>query len=147
MIRPAPNHSEVRDRSHGFDRRVPRSINELGDAAALRLIPAKSIPKRPGRPSARYADATEGFASCKIETTRVSVPKHFEHSKVRESKPGLSGSMTRSAIFSSHFGHLGLLIWSTRIAYPPFRSNQPFGGGALRISYVRKVTDVWKSDG
>jgi hypothetical protein len=25
---------------------VPRSINELGDAAALRLIPAKSIPKK-----------------------------------------------------------------------------------------------------
>jgi hypothetical protein len=94
---------------------MPRSINGLSDKAALRLIPAK----RPGRPSAGYADAMEAFASQEIETTRVSVPKHFEHSNVRESKPGLSGSMTRSAIFSSHFGHLGLLMWSTSIAYPP----------------------------
>jgi hypothetical protein len=54
-----------------------------------------------------------------IATTRVSVPKHFGHSKVRESKPGLSGSMIRNAIISSHFGHPGLLTWSTNIATPP----------------------------
>jgi hypothetical protein len=93
---------------------VPRSINRLSDAAALPLVQTKRLCS----PDARYADAIEAFASQEIETTRVSVPKHFEHSKVRESKPGLSGSMTRNAIFSLHFGHLGLLIWSTNIAYP-----------------------------
>jgi hypothetical protein len=72
-----------------------------------------------GSPGARYAEAREASASQEIETTSVSVPKHFEHSNVRESKPGLSGSMTRNVIFTSHFGHLGLLIWSTNIAYPP----------------------------
>jgi hypothetical protein len=43
------------------------------------------------------------------------VPKHFGHSKVRESKPGLSGSMIRNAIISMHFGHRGFLIRSTNI--------------------------------
>jgi hypothetical protein len=85
---------------------VPRSIHGLSDAAPLRLTPTATT----RWPGGRYADATVAFASLEIETTRVSVPKHFEHSNVRESKPGLSGSMTRNAIFSSHFGHLGLLI-------------------------------------
>jgi hypothetical protein len=80
-----------------------------------------------------------------IATTRVSVPKHFGHSKVRESKPGLSGSMIRNAIVSSHFGHPGLPTRSTNIANPPTGSNAIIGG-ALRKSYVRKVTDVRKGD-
>jgi hypothetical protein len=46
------------------------------------------------------------------------VPKHFGHSKVRESKPCLSGSMIRNAIISSHFWHRGLLIWFTNTAHP-----------------------------
>jgi type VI protein secretion system component VasF len=46
------------------------------------------------------------------------VTKHFGHSKVRESKPGLSGSMIRSAIVSPHFWHGGPLNRSANIAYP-----------------------------
>jgi hypothetical protein len=84
-------------------------------------------------------------SSEEIATTTVSVPKHFGHSKVRESKPGLSGSMIRNAIISSHFGQPGLLTPSTNIANPPTGSNATIGG-ALRKSYVRKVTDVWKRD-
>jgi hypothetical protein len=68
--------------------------------------------------SAHYANLVEASVSQEIEATKVSVPKHFGHSKVRESKPGLC-SMIRNAIISSHFGHRGLLIWSTNTAYPP----------------------------
>jgi hypothetical protein len=50
-------------------------------------------------------DATETSTSQEIDTTKVSVTKHFGHSKVRESKPGLSGSMIRNAIVSPHFWH------------------------------------------
>jgi hypothetical protein len=82
----------------------------------------------------------------------MSVTKHFGHSKIRESKPGLSGSMIRNAIVSPHFLHRGPLIRSTSIAYPPIRCCSTFVvcraartlGSALRKSYVRKVTDVWK---
>jgi hypothetical protein len=46
------------------------------------------------------------------------VTKHFGHSKVRKSKPGLSGSMIRNAIVSPHFWHRGPLNRSANIAYP-----------------------------
>jgi hypothetical protein len=64
---------------------------------------------------------------------------------VRKSKPGLSGSMSRNAIISPHFGQRGLLITFTNTAYPPNR--QLHLGRALRKSSVLKVTDVWKSAG
>jgi hypothetical protein len=60
----------------------------------------------------------ETSTSREIDTTRVSVTKHFGHSKVRESKPGLSGSTIRNAIVSPHLGQSGLLILSTNIAHP-----------------------------
>jgi hypothetical protein len=41
---------------------------------------------------AHYASLIEASISQEIEATKVSVPKHFGHPKVRESKPGLSGS-------------------------------------------------------
>jgi hypothetical protein len=47
--------------------------------------------------------AIEMSASPEIDTTKVSLTKHFAHSKVRKSKPGLSGSMIRNDIVSSHF--------------------------------------------
>jgi hypothetical protein len=80
----------------------------------------------------------------------VSVTKHFGHSKVRESKPGLSGSMIRNAIVSPHFWHRGPLIRSTNMAYPPVRflpdvvayRASPTNGTCLRRSDVRKVTNV-----
>jgi hypothetical protein len=62
--------------------------------------------------------AIETSISREIDTTKVSVTKHFGHSKVRESKPGFSGSMIRNAIVSPHFWHRGPLIRSTNIAYP-----------------------------
>jgi hypothetical protein len=49
------------------------------------------------------------------------VPKHFGHSKVRKSKPGLSGSTSRNAIVSPHFAQRGLLITFTNTAYPPIK--------------------------
>src|SRR5258706_722419 len=82
------------------------------------------------------------------------VEEVFGHSKVRESKPGRSGSMIGNEIIAPHFGHRGLLIRSTNIAYPPSGCNdcstlspcrgpRTVGGGtALRKSFVRKVTDV-----
>ena len=73
------------------------------------------------------------------------MPKHFGHSKVRKSKPGLSGSMIRNSIMSPHFEQRGLSITSTNTAYPPM--GKCCIGRALRKSYVLKVTDVWKSDG
>jgi hypothetical protein len=57
--------------------------------------------------------------SREIDTTKVSVTKHFGHSNVRESKPGLSGSMIRNAMVSPHFWHRGPLIRSMNMAYPP----------------------------
>ena len=63
-------------------------------------------------------NATQAMGVQEIDTTKVSVTKHFGHSKVRESKPGLSGSMIRNAIVSPHFWHRGPLIRSTNIAYP-----------------------------
>jgi hypothetical protein len=100
------------------------------------------------------ADARDGAietsTSEEIDATKVSVPKHFGHSKVRESKPGLSGSMIRNDIVSPHFGHRGLLILSTNIAHPPLlglaRHFVACRGmrtirRALRKTHVRKVTD------
>jgi hypothetical protein len=73
--------------------------------------------------SACYASPIETFIiSPDIDATKVSVSSHFGHSKVHESKPGLSGSMIRDDIIAPHFGHRGLLIRSANIAYPPFRS-------------------------
>ena len=57
-------------------------------------------------------------ASREIDTTKVSVEKHFGHSKVCESKPGLSGSMIRNDIVSLHFEQRGLLILSANTAPP-----------------------------
>jgi hypothetical protein len=81
------------------------------------------------------------------------VTKRFGHSKVRESKPGLSGSMIRNAIVSPHFRHPGPLIRFTDIVYSPcqvfarrfvgYRAS-PTNGTVLRKSDVRKVTNVWK---
>jgi hypothetical protein len=61
----------------------------------------------------------ETSTSREIDTTKVSMTKHFGHSNVRESKPGLSGSMIRNVIFSPHFLHRGSLVRSTNIVYPP----------------------------
>ncbi|HEX7564355.1 MAG TPA: hypothetical protein VF396_14050, partial [Bradyrhizobium sp.] len=61
-----------------------------------------------------------------------------------ESKPGLSGSMIRNAIISPHFRQPGFLITFTNTAYPP--NSKCTIGRALRKSYVRNVTDVWKSN-
>jgi hypothetical protein len=77
-------------------------------------------------------------SSEEIATTTVSVPKHFGHSKVRESKPGLSGSMIRNAIISSHFGQPGLLILSTNIANPPTGSER---------NYWRRFAQILCSEG
>jgi hypothetical protein len=63
--------------------------------------------------------AIESSSSREIDTTTVSVTKHFGHSKVRESKPGLSGSMIRNAIVSPHFWQRGPLIRSMNIVCPP----------------------------
>jgi hypothetical protein len=94
-------------------------------------------------------DAIETSTSHEVDTTKVSVTKHFGHSKVRESKPGLSDSMIRNAIASPHFWHRGPLNRSANIASRPIRSCSTFvacrgprnNGTALRKSYVRKVTD------
>jgi hypothetical protein len=64
--------------------------------------------------------AIETSISEEIDTTKVSVTKHFGHSKVCESKPGLSGSMIRNDIVSPHFEQRGLLIFPTNIALPPY---------------------------
>jgi hypothetical protein len=85
----------------------------------------------------------ETSTSQEIDATKVSVPKHFGHSKVRKSKPGLSGSTSRNAIISPHFAQRGLLITFTNTAYPPIVSCTV--ERALRKSCVLKVTDVWKS--
>jgi hypothetical protein len=97
--------------------------------------------------------ALETSTSREIDTTKVSVAKHFWHSKVRKSNPGLSGSMTRNSIVSLHFEQRGLLILSANTCAPPYigscsmfaacRSMRTIGG-ALRESYVLNVTDVWK---
>ena len=91
------------------------------------------------------AGAIETSTSLEIDATRVSVPKHFGHSKVRKSKPGLSGSMIRNTIISPHVEQRGFSITSMNTAHSPDR--QCTIGRALRKSYVLKVTDVWKSDG
>jgi hypothetical protein len=52
--------------------------------------------------------------------------------------------MIRNAIISPHFGQPGFFIAFANTAYPP-NSRFTFGR-ALRKSYVRKVTDVWKSN-
>jgi hypothetical protein len=96
--------------------------------------------------------ALETSTSREIDTTKVSVAKHFWHSKVRKSNPGLSGSMTRNSIVSLHFEQRGLLILSANTAHPFIDSCSMFAacrstrtiGGALRESYVRNVTYVWK---
>jgi hypothetical protein len=56
--------------------------------------------------------------SQEIGATKVSMPKHFGHSKVRKSKPGLSGSMSRNTIVSPHFWQRGVSITFTNTAYP-----------------------------
>ena len=59
--------------------------------------------------------------------------------------------MIRKDIIAPHFGHQGLLIRSTNIAYSPLSRNDCSTlslveartiGIALRKSFVRKVTDV-----
>jgi hypothetical protein len=75
-------------------------------------------------PSACYAGALETSISREIDATKVSVSKHFGHSKLRESKPGLSGSMIRKDIIAPHLGHRGLLIESMNIAESPIRSQR-----------------------
>jgi hypothetical protein len=59
----------------------------------------------------------EVSASPEIDTTKVSVMKHSGHSKVRESKPGLSGSTIRNDIVSPHFEQRGLLILSANTVH------------------------------
>src|SRR5450756_719724 len=88
---------------------------------------------------ALYASPVEASVSQEIEATRVSVPKHFGHSKVRESKPCLSGSMIRNAIIYSHFGHRGLLIWFTNTAHPPRPgpTNQPLDAHCANLMFGR----------
>jgi hypothetical protein len=46
--------------------------------------------------------AIEPSTSPEIEITKVSLTKHLGHSKVCASKSGLSGSMSRNDIVSSH---------------------------------------------
>ena len=55
-----------------------------------------------------------------IGATKVLASKHFGHSKVCESKPGLSGSIIRNDIGSPHFEQRGLLILATNIAHSPY---------------------------
>jgi hypothetical protein len=73
------------------------------------LCPKTSAKRHGDRDDPVAVDASDGApvtpASQEIDATRVSVPKHFGHSKVLESKPGLSGSMIRNAIVSPHFSH------------------------------------------
>jgi hypothetical protein len=52
--------------------------------------------------------------------------------------------MTRNDIMSPHFGQRGLFITFANIAYPP--NSKCTIGRALRKSYVRNMTDVWKSN-
>jgi len=86
------------------------------EAAVLPLMP---IPKALAAEHLLRAGAIETFTSHEIDTTKASVPKHFGHSKVRKSKLGLSGSMSRNAIIAPHFGQRGLLITSTNTSYSP----------------------------
>jgi hypothetical protein len=87
-----------------------------------------------------------------IGVTRVLVSWHFGHSKVCESKPGLSGSMIRNDMVSPHFEQRGLLIPAANIAHPPYQVCPTFvmsrgeriNGTALRKSCVRNMTDVCK---
>ena len=85
------------------------------------------------------------ITSQQIDATEVWVPKHFGHSNVRKSKPGLSGSMSRNAIISPHFGQRGLLITFANTCVFPIGSCTI--GRALRKSRVLNVTNVWKSTG
>jgi len=81
-------------------------------------VPAVSWSKSIYRPERLLrAGAIETSTSQEIDATKVSVPKHFGHSKVRKSKPGLSGSISRNAIISPHFGQRGLWITFANIAY------------------------------
>ena len=85
-----------------------------------------------GEARSRHGDRGDGVApdasngamgtstSSEIDTTKVSVMKHFGHSKVRESKPGLSGSMIRNDIVSPHFEQRGLLILFANTVRLPF---------------------------
>jgi hypothetical protein len=86
------------------------------EAAVLPMLP---IPKTLAAERLLRAGATETSTSQEFDTTKVSVPKHFGHSKVRKSKPGLSGSMSRNAIIAPHFGQRGFLITSANTTYPP----------------------------
>ena len=72
-----------------------------------------------------HAGAIETSISQEIDATKVSVPKHLGHSKVRKSKPGLSGSMIRNAIISPHVEQRGLSITSMNTAYSPI-GNAPW---------------------
>jgi hypothetical protein len=64
--------------------------------------------------------AIETSTSGEIDTTKASVTKHFGHSNVRKSNPGLSGSMIRNNIVSLHFEQRGHLILSANTAHPPY---------------------------
>jgi len=77
--------------------------------------------------------ATETSTSQEIDTTKVSVTKHFGHSKVRESKPGLSGSTIRNAIVSPHFWHRGPFVQILSSEGDGFLEND----GCLRSDHQR----------
>jgi hypothetical protein len=75
-----------------------------------------------------------------MDITKVSMLKHFGHSKVRKSKPGLSGSISRNAVISPHFLQSGLLITFTNIAHPPnsqfYLPLQIDGQGQLQLTFT-----------
>jgi len=83
---------------------------------------ASRADRRPDPAPINTFDARDGeigtSTSQEIDTTKVSVTKHFGHSKVRKSKPGLSGSMIRNAIVSPHFWLRGPLNRSRTLPIP-----------------------------
>jgi hypothetical protein len=98
------------------------AMGTLNDCAAPIIggVPAVSWSKSIYRPERLpRAGAIETSTSQEIDATRVSVPRHFGHSKVSKSKPGLSGSMIRNAITSPHFEQRGLSITSMYTVYSP----------------------------
>jgi hypothetical protein len=77
-----------------------------------------------------------------IGVTRVLVSWHFGHSKVCESKPGLSGSMIRNDMVSPHFEQRGLLILfanTVRLPFPGLASQV-----LLDICHVSKYAKHWR---
>jgi hypothetical protein len=98
----------------GWSNCLPASFLTTMTCAGLRI--AYSCVSRPGaerksgvavRGGSVACDVRDGAiepsASPEIEITKVSLTKHLGHSKVCASKSGLSGSMSRNDIASSHF--------------------------------------------